>query len=382
MDTRLEAKFIECLSALDQGEAIDQILARYPDDAAKLRPLLITAQSIPALRMEPSEAVKMKSRDAFLQQAAALRQSKRRAIGFVPRFVTSLTAAIMIIAIVGVGAIAASGSALPGDPLYGLKRTIETARLALSPDDSTRGALAAQFDQTRVSEVKALITASRSTHVEFGGTIESIKNNTWLVAGITVLLNSSTSVTGTPLTGSRAQVIGTSSSNGVAATSITIDANTPAPTPTPAPSPTIEPTPTPIVTPTLTITPTQPITPTIAPTPTPIEVEFSGVVQTIGVQSWTINGTLVQVTSLTQIESGIGIGQNVSVKAVQLSGGQLVAIQISKIVEPDTGGGDSPPTQEPAEPGATDKPEPTEIREPTESPEPTEQPEPTEIPHD
>lgn len=382
MDTRLEAKFIECLSALDQGEAIDQILARYPDDAAKLRPLLITAQSIPALRMEPSEAVKMKSRDAFLQQAAALRQSKRRVIGFVPRFVTSLTAAIVIIAIVGVGAIAASGSALPGDPLYGLKRTIETARLALSPDILSRGALAAQFDQTRVSEVKALITASRSTHVEFGGTIESIQNNTWLVAGITVLLNSSTSVTGTPLTRSRAQVIGTSSSNGVAATSITIDANTPAPTPTPAPSPTIEPTPTPIVTPTLTITPTQPITPTIAPTPTPIEVEFSGVVQTIGVQSWTINGTLVQVTSSTQIESGIGIGQNVSVKAVQLSGGQLVAIQISKIVEPDTGGGDSPPTQEPAEPGATDKPEPTEIREPTESPEPTEQPEPTETPHD
>ncbi|HZY44882.1 MAG TPA: DUF5666 domain-containing protein [Anaerolineae bacterium] len=382
MDTRLEAKFIECLSALDQGEAIDQILARYPDDAAKLRPLLITAQSIPALRMEPSEAVKMKSRDAFLQQAAALRQSKRRVIGFVPRFVTSLTAAIVIIAIVGVGAIAASGSALPGDPLYGLKRTIETARLALSPDILSRGALAAQFDQTRVSEVKALITASRSTHVEFGGTIESIQNNTWLVAGITVLLNSSTSVTGTPLTRSRAQVIGTSSSNGVAATSITIDANTPAPTPTPAPSPTIEPTPTPIVTPTLTITPTQPITPTIAPTPTPIEVEFSGVVQTIGVQSWTINGTLVQVTSSTQIESGIGIGQNVSVKAVQHSGGQLVAIQISKIVEPDTGGGDSPPTQEPAEPGATDKPEPTEIREPTESPEPTEQPEPTETPHD
>ncbi len=393
MDTRLEAKFIDCLSALDQGEAIDQILARYPDEAAKLRPLLVTAQSMPALRMEPSEAMKMKSRDAFLQQAAALNHSKHRAVGFWPRFVTSLTAAIMVIAIVGVGAFAASSSALPGDPLYGLKRTIETARLVLSPDSLSRGALAAQFDQTRVSEVKALITASRSTNVEFGGTIESIQNNTWLVAGITVLLNSSTSVTGIPLTGSRAQVIGTSSSSGVAASSITIEANTPPPTPTPAPSPTptpfgpsprIEntPTPEPGVTPTPTITFTRMLTPTVAPTatPQPTETEFSGAVQSIGADSWTINGTVVQVTGSTQIDSGIAIGQNVSVKAYQLSGGQLVAIQISKIAEPNTGGGDSThngstPTQEPAQPEATDKPQPTD------SPEPTQQPEPTEIPH-
>ena len=64
METRLEAKLIECLSALDQGESIDQVLARYPDDAPQLRRLLLTAQALPSLRLEPSEAMKLKSREA------------------------------------------------------------------------------------------------------------------------------------------------------------------------------------------------------------------------------------------------------------------------------------------------------------------------------
>jgi Domain of unknown function (DUF5667)/Domain of unknown function (DUF5666) len=388
MDTQLETKFIECLSALDQGEAIDQILARYPDDAAKLRPLLITAQSMPALRMEPSEAVKLKSREAFLGQAVALRQNKRRTIGFVPRLVTALAAVVMIMAVVSAGAVAASGSALPGDPLYGLKRTVENARLALSPDDSSRGALAAQFDQTRVDEVKILVDDKRAEAVNFSGSIESIQPNAWIVANVAVIVDSSTQITGTPLLSAHAHVTGETEDTGVLASEIEVDSSSapqPAPpvdnTPTPASEDTPIPTPTPTV-PRPSPAPSIEITPSsgVAPTPDSTEIDFSGVVQTIGAQSWTINGTVVQVTGSTQIDSGIAIGQNVSVKAVQLSGGQLVAIQISKIAEPNTGGGDSPhngstPTQEPTQPEATDKPQPTD------SPEPTQQPEPAEIPH-
>ena len=59
MDAQLEVKLIECLDALAQGESVEQILARYPQDAAQLRPLLQTAAGLPALRMEPSEAVKI-----------------------------------------------------------------------------------------------------------------------------------------------------------------------------------------------------------------------------------------------------------------------------------------------------------------------------------
>jgi hypothetical protein len=386
MDTRFEAKLIECLSALDQGESIDQVLARYPAEAVQLRPYLVTAMQLPAMRMQPSEAQKMKSREAFLHQAAALRQSKRRSIGFFPRFATALIAGALILAVVSVGAVAASGSALPGDPLYGLKRTVENARLALSPDDSARGALAAQFEQTRIDEVKSLVDDKRAEAVDFSGPIESLQPNAWIVANVAVSVDGSTRIKGTPLLGARAHVQGETEDTGVVASEIEVDfSGTPQPTPpvdhtpTPASEDTPSPTPTPSVPRPL---PTPPIETTplsgAAPTPEATETELSGAVQTIGAQSWTINGSVVQIDAATQIESGISIGQNVKVRALKLSDGRLLASEISKLAPP------AEPTAELTDtPEATERPEATdtpEHPEETDTPEPTEQPDKTETP--
>ena len=134
MNVDLEIQLIEALDALDQGETLDAILARHPESAAALRPMLATASALPAFRMAPSEAQKMKSRQAFLQQGAALRQAAQRrpALGFVPRLATLFAALSITLAVMGGGAVAASGSALPGDPLYGLKRTVENVRLTFT----------------------------------------------------------------------------------------------------------------------------------------------------------------------------------------------------------------------------------------------------------
>src|SRR5512145_810346 len=122
MDAQLESKLIECLDALAQGEAVERILARYPQDAAQLRPLLETAAVLPAQRMEPSEAAKMQSRQKFMAQADLLRRTApRKTMGFLPRLATGFLAAALVAIVLGTGAVAASGSALPGDPLYGLK---------------------------------------------------------------------------------------------------------------------------------------------------------------------------------------------------------------------------------------------------------------------
>jgi hypothetical protein len=392
MDTRLEVKLIECLSALDQGESIEQVLARYPDDAAQLRPVLNTAMQLPAMRMQPSEAQKLKAREAFLKQAAALRQSKRRTSGFFPRFATALIAGALLLAVVSGGAVAASAAARPGDPLYGLKRTVENARLALSPDDSTRGALAAQFEQTRVDEVKSLVDDKRAEAVDFSGPIESLQPNAWIVASVTVNVDRSTQIKGTPLLGAHAHVQGETEDTGVVASEIEVDfSGTPQPTPpvddTPTPTPTrpviapFQNTPEPGDTPSPTIAVTSRPRPTVAPTatPQPIEIDLSGAVESIGPQNWTINGTVVLIDASTQIESGISIGQNVKVKALQLSDGSLLATNISKSASTDK------PTVKPTEdkqPTETpEAPKPTEHPEATQVPEPTQRPEPTETPH-
>jgi hypothetical protein len=396
MDTRLEAKLIEGLSALDEGESIEQVLARYPDDAARLRPYLAAAKQLPAMRMQPSEAQKLKSREVFLNQAAALRQSKRRTIGFLPRFAASLAALAVVIGVVSVGAVSASSSARPGDPLYGLKRTVENARLALSPDDSARGALAAQFEQTRVDEVKSLVDDKRAEMVDFSGSIEALQPNAWIVANVAISVNSSTRITGTPLLGAHAHVQGETEDTGVVANEIEVDfSGTPQPTPSVdyTPTPASEDTPRPTPTPSAPRPSPEPPSETTlssgaAPTPESTETEFSGAVQTIGTQSWTIDGTLVLIDASTQIESGISIGQPVKVKALKLSNGNLLATEISKVAAADN------PTVKPTEdvqptdtpeathpPEATDTPEATQQPEATDRPEATQQPEATETPH-
>jgi uncharacterized membrane protein YgcG len=53
------------------------------------------------------------------------------------------------------GMSAASGDAMPGDALYGVKRSTESARLALTTTDMMRGQLYLDFAGTRANEVRA-----------------------------------------------------------------------------------------------------------------------------------------------------------------------------------------------------------------------------------
>src|SRR5207245_7569974 len=54
------------------------------------------------------------------------------------------------------GMSAASGNAMPGDPLYGVKRSTESARLALAGSDISRGQLYLEFARNRLAEAQAI----------------------------------------------------------------------------------------------------------------------------------------------------------------------------------------------------------------------------------
>jgi hypothetical protein len=59
-----------------------------------------------------------------------------------------------LVALSGVGA--ASGDAVPGDPLYSVKRSREAAQLALARSDVSRGQLHLQFARTRLTEAASV----------------------------------------------------------------------------------------------------------------------------------------------------------------------------------------------------------------------------------
>jgi len=54
------------------------------------------------------------------------------------------------------GMSAASGDAIPGDPLYSVKRSTERAQLALAGSDISRGQLYLEFARTRLDEARAV----------------------------------------------------------------------------------------------------------------------------------------------------------------------------------------------------------------------------------
>jgi hypothetical protein len=53
---------------------------------------------------------------------------------------------------------AASGDAIPGDPLYSVKRSTERAQLALAGSEMSRGQLYLEFARTRLDEARAVRT--------------------------------------------------------------------------------------------------------------------------------------------------------------------------------------------------------------------------------
>jgi HAMP domain-containing protein len=67
---------------------------------------------------------------------------------------------------VSVGAAYASGDALPGDPLYGLKRGIERARIALSLSSAGDAELLLGFANERLQEAEELVALGRVGDLE------------------------------------------------------------------------------------------------------------------------------------------------------------------------------------------------------------------------
>ena len=222
MDSQLEIKLIECLDRLDDGEPIDSILAGYPGYAANLRPLLETALALEELRSAPREPARIASRRSFLAQAHELRAISSQQRSWLPRRMVITLVALLVAGIFLSRAVAASASALPSEPLYGVKRAVEDARLLVATG-AEKEQLVASFGQRRRDEINLLLTMRRDTMIAFEGTIELIRPNGWEVAGLYIYLDRATTIAGTPLLGSHARIQGHTEAGRLLADMISIE---------------------------------------------------------------------------------------------------------------------------------------------------------------
>lgn len=294
MDEGLEAKLILCLDLLEQGESMEQILSRYPDEAEQLRPLLNTAVKLEEFELNPSLVAQNRSKKAFLAQADALRAGSRPRRFFsifgLRRLAMPLVALALIL-LLGAGLNTVSASATPGEPLYTAKRVFESLQLALTTAPVNRSDLMAQFNQERIREIQQLLDERRTADVEFEGLVRDIEPDVWIIAGLETRIDDRTEFEGVAHIGDLVAVRGRTQSGVLVAELITLlpaddqplpiitPTTTPvaSPTPTPgvevdvpqSPSPTATNTPEPSDTPTATATVTATATPTTTDTPSP-----------------------------------------------------------------------------------------------------------------
>jgi hypothetical protein len=200
----------DCLSRLEAGEDLETILKRYPQKAAEeLRPLLVAAlkarRSGAPLRVPASAQID--SRTRFLLEAGR-RQSAQKS--FLPRMrLVGALAALIVLLFAGVyGTSLASADAIPGETLYPVKRAVEQAQLALTANQSSRLDLEEEFDRRRILEAEQLEETGRTQSVTVAGPLELFTDLAWRVGGVKLNLTDDQIALAQSLSGSYIEVQG------------------------------------------------------------------------------------------------------------------------------------------------------------------------------
>lgn len=126
----------ECFTKLSSGTAtVDECLARYPEYAEQLKPLLQTVlvQNRERDMMPPLPAFSAAAHSAVIQN---MRPNPRQPQSIALSWRTMLVLAMLIAGLLVTGTVHAQ-SALPGDVYYPWKRTSELAWQALAPNQVT-----------------------------------------------------------------------------------------------------------------------------------------------------------------------------------------------------------------------------------------------------
>ena len=224
----------DCLSRIDRGESLQEVLDSYPVLNGHLEPLIWAAMMgrrlpipVPSedgfrtgKNMLLAEMNKMQRANGFRQKAKVpasshlterwlgslvkLFQVKRTtSLGPIYRFAVI---GLVLVLMGGFLTVNASASSLPGDVLYDLKLGLEQTRVFFTFDPEARQDLMLAIEEERLAEVEILLAAGRQEEVEFGGVIEQKFESIWIIKGISVQVDPVTELDGDLEIGSEVDV--------------------------------------------------------------------------------------------------------------------------------------------------------------------------------
>jgi hypothetical protein len=395
MPQDLESALAACEAMLRQGASMEECLQRFPEHRETLEALLRTYQVFRKSWEDtppPSQEGLRRARARFLYEAARLREAEEaRRSGWSRLFegLLSLTtsrgmaiaAYVLVFFTVAVTVTAVAQGALPGDPLYPVKRHSEDVVMFLDRSETLRERL----DQRRLDEVETLTERAPEQEITLSGEVDRVEGLSFRVGGIPVrapqemrdripaegtrvqvvgvpredhiLLIEAPLVKGTPqstpqaimaITPATATPTATTPPTETATATPTASATTRStapPTETPAPAETDAPTATatstatatatetatPTSTSTITNTPVPTETHTPQPPPRPITVRIEGCIEQLDAERWRVGSTWVQIPAnrfhLERAAAVVGAGA--MIRAIEQPDGSLEAEAIT-----------------------------------------------------
>ncbi|MFQ5813534.1 MAG: DUF5667 domain-containing protein, partial [Anaerolineae bacterium] len=181
----LERALDECLSQLNTGEfGLEEVLARYPEHEAELRPLLRMAMLVRQVpQAVPSPEAKAAGRQRLLSAVARKRREKARvrpgllrrleqsaAVLVQPlvrpqrqflRLAQAVAALLLIVSLVSAGALKVAAGSLPDSFFYPIKLTAERVQLALTTTEASKARLHMSYSGKRLEETQSLWEAGK-----------------------------------------------------------------------------------------------------------------------------------------------------------------------------------------------------------------------------
>jgi hypothetical protein len=157
----------QCLARIERGEAtLESCLAEHPEQAAELRPLLLTALATRSVAAQgPTGAAYARMRARVLAAAAPRPMPVKRRPMWQPVATAGLALAFLMALAVPLSALQTS-DAVPGDWDYGLKRAGERVRLAVTVNDADRREVHLALAERREREIQALLEQNRTEQLE------------------------------------------------------------------------------------------------------------------------------------------------------------------------------------------------------------------------
>ena len=172
MAERFENILDECLERLRQGESLEQCLARYPEQAAELEPLLQVAMASQKASSAVAPRTEFKARSRYEIQSQ-LHDKGRKAepgkaslVGWIPRWAMVVASLVLIFLVAGTGTVAASSTSMPDGTLYPVKLATERVQLALSRGDISKARVDVRLADRRIKEIVYLAKKGDSPRLE------------------------------------------------------------------------------------------------------------------------------------------------------------------------------------------------------------------------